>query len=362
MALAFVEAPEGPDRFDPLAELLPGVLPLGRLRAVALTLRLCRSTEGRGPLRRVAFATYAPFVDLPGSGRMRWEPESAANLRSQRSRLALPPVYRRLAALLAQGLLDRPADERLDAPELPGLRWAFTPAAPPPPAPGLDDAEWLDLSEPIDGLCTWPHELLARADDEPGGPAPLPLRILADTRGLRGDLVRNPAGLALSRKGFDPYLGRTPQEYRREAGGAGGPTLAKRSLEVAAAAAGIDEADGEGRHRALLDEVLVASGALGCGLGAILDDADARLAADERLVEPGLPVWAATAPRIQVVCIAGGVPTAAACTYGSAVMALDAAALGDDQAPWYAAIRPRQSRRGGRPDRPSRLARGREHA
>ena len=354
LLVAFAEIRDGRERFDPLAELLPDLVPIGRLRAVTLHFRVCRPVHAGAARRRAVLATYATEVDLPGSGRVRFVPESVVDLRSARGPARLCPTLKRMALLLVQAMLDRTVDELVDAPALPPLLWGYAPSSPPRPEAGFEAEPWAALAETHEGLRCYPHELMARAAGEDDEPAQPPLQILADGRPLRGEAIRNPAGLALSRRGFDPFLGRTARDWQREARGPAGASLEKAALEVAAAAAGVDEPGTPTRLGALLDEVLAALMALGASSPAGLDDPAARAEADERLADPAGLVMAPRSPLVQAVRIRGGVPTPAACAFGTAHVQFDASDLGP-HAPWYVPIRPRQSRRGGRPDRPSRL-------
>jgi hypothetical protein len=130
---------------------------------------------------------------------------------------------------------------------------------------------------------------------------------------------------------------------------------------MAAAAAGLDEPDGDGKHREILDEILAMLHAFGAGVTDDFDQPLARMHADERMAEPTTLLAAPWAPTVQVIRVLGSVPTPASCDFSSVVEQLDLSDLGE-QSPWYTPIRPRRSRRGGRPDRPSRLSRSRGHA
>lgn len=151
LLIAFAEIRDGRERFDPLAELLPDLVPIGRLRAVTLHFRVSRPVHAGAARRRAVLATYATEVDLPGSGRVRFVPESVVDLRSARGPARLCPTLKRMALLLVQAMLDRTVDELVDAPALPPLLWGYAPSFPPRPEAGFEAEPWAALAEAHEG-------------------------------------------------------------------------------------------------------------------------------------------------------------------------------------------------------------------
>ena len=144
-----------------------------RMRLAVLTHRWAFR---RGRLRaRAPLAIYVPYLDLPGSGRVRFVLEDLCDLRDRalpEPGGALDPLNRfpaaQLAVQMALAVEDAEPYELVVAPAFPRYFWAFCPGRAPAAPEGVAAHEWEAERVAIGSHLAWPALHFTAA----GGPVP----------------------------------------------------------------------------------------------------------------------------------------------------------------------------------------------
>jgi hypothetical protein len=114
----------------------------------------------------IVMGMYRPALDLPGSGRIAFECETALVVGRWRGRPAPDPRVNlsasRTAMLLAQAVEDVDQVDLLPGVQLPRFYWGFDNKRPPRPEPAVAAAHWAAAEVRIGDLRAWPAEFFAR--------------------------------------------------------------------------------------------------------------------------------------------------------------------------------------------------------
>jgi hypothetical protein len=267
------------------------------IRLFALSLRWCVEPGGEAR-RRHPLAIYRPVVDLPGSGRIVWQPDAvydAATMPWHKNGLrGLSPFSNetatRLGVLLHQAIDDADPDKIWSELHLPHFYYVFAADMPPYFEPAYTQEEWDAARVELGGRHAWPSWMFARDPSEvhdvhpitgtprpdPTGMTPgvrtedgwildasgsvipaaqVPQDVYCDCDHLVGRQVRNPAYAALRACGLIPFdlsFRAFRDQHSRWAGGVRTHFEIDPASDLGRALAGLDQEGRAGLVRAFV--------------------------------------------------------------------------------------------------------------